>query len=146
MFNSEDLANWLTISPITFPVVVGGSASEAISVVPGPYLNIMPDRLVTATVSGGSGTSGEEQYDDRPTFQIRSRGAQGAEPDAEQIAWAVDIFLRRIQGPVWTPAGTLIKAVTRTGGQPTPLGQPDEAMRYTFTCNYIAIVGVNFGQ
>jgi Bacteriophage minor capsid protein len=143
---ASDLAAWLNTSPIQWPVVPQGSSESVVAVRPGPYIDPLPDRLVTVTMRPGAGTLGEEQYEDRPGFQVRSRSAQGFESDGEQIAWAVDRWLRRFLPPVFTPGGTLIKAVDRTGGQPATLGPPDNSMRYVFTCNYIAIVGLDFGM
>jgi hypothetical protein len=146
MLTAEDLTAWLAAQPLVLTPVPAGSSEESVAFQPGPYINDMPDRLVTVTISGGSGTFGEEQYEDRPTFAVRSRGAQGFQSDAEQIAWGIDRYLLNALAPMYTPAGVLLKAFSRTGGQPAPLpGTPDTALRYTFTCSYIAIVGRPFG-
>jgi len=143
VLTSTDLCDWFTQKWPSFAT----PPESSVVFQPGPFLNVMPDRLVTVTVSGGAGTYGEEQYEDRPTFQLRTRGAQGSEQDAQNIAYALDQFLRVTLYPVTTPAGTLIKVVDRTGGQPTYLpGTPDEGLRYELTCNYIAVVGIPFGS
>lgn len=139
MLTTEDFVAWLQSQYNT--LATGLELTVAFQ--PGPFVWETPDRLVTPTILGGAGYSGEELYDDRPSCQMRTRGAQGSQSDAEDLAWLIDRLLTLdTTYPVSTPAGALIKVISRTGGAPAPLpGNPDSAQRYTYTANYLAIVG-----
>jgi hypothetical protein len=136
----QDLVNWLDVMWDTFPPIAN---YRSVFFQPGPLLWDTPDRLVTVNPAPGAGFAGEELYEDRQGFQLRVRGAQGFQNDSEMIAAGLDALLMQANYPYTTSLGTLIKVVQRAGSAPAPLsGTPDAAERYTYTCSYIATIGV----
>lgn len=112
---------------------------------PGPFVPDVPDRLIVVTLTGGLGYQLEGMAD-QSGFQARVRGMQSASTvqaysDAESLAFTLDTLIFNAGFPA-VIADTVIILVTRAGGPPEPLaGEPDDADRYTFVCNYSIEVG-----
>lgn len=134
MLRTSDLIAWLE-QQVNDP---------SITFVPGYYVPDMPDRIVIVTVTSGAPMATEELVIDRPTFQVRSRGAQNDPADAEKVAWAVDDAIRLAPFPATLPCGQL-KAVARVAGAPTVLGPPDDADRTELTCSYLTALALSTG-
>jgi hypothetical protein len=116
---------------------------------PGPYVPKMPDRLVIVTATPGPGYMMDGAVD-QIGFQCRTRGRPSADdresyPDAENLAFELDSLIYSANALAFplVVMGTVIVSVWRAGGQPAPMSpDPDDADRYVFTANYVAIVGV----
>jgi hypothetical protein len=120
------------------------------SIKAGPYINEMPDRLITVTLLPGLGFSSEGAMD-QPTFQVRVRSEQTNQATGELLAQQIDacIFNQHFpqviqyQSDELTPTeSTTLVLVARLNGAPAPLGPPDDAYRYDYVCTYRAVVGV----
>jgi hypothetical protein len=105
----------------------------------GPYIHEMPDRLVTVTLLPGPGLS-FEGLADQPAFQVRVRSKQNYQIDAETVSLSIDraIFSQHFPQVF---QGVNLMLVTRSAGQPAPLGPPDDAFRYDYVCTYRTVIG-----
>jgi hypothetical protein len=115
----------------------------------GPYINEMPDKLITLTMLPGLGFAAEGALD-QPSFQVRCRGDQNDQSSAENIAFQIDDAIFNAQYPVssvdfsndYDPPLNIV-LVTRLSGAPAPLGPPEEpSFRYEYVCTYRCVIGV----
>lgn len=107
--------------------------------VKGPYVPKMPDRLVILTPTGGPGFLWDGAAD-ASSFQARVRGGQNDQDSAETLALALDTLILNASFPVLLPSGQVISHIHRAGGPPSPLaGDPDDADRWSYTCQYLCI-------
>lgn len=146
MLTSRDVKEWLEgVLDATKPLSLGGMGD--IPVFTGPFIEVMPDRIVTVTITPGTGYSFEGAAD-QCGFQARVRGKGSANyreaySDAERMAMALDSLIFSAAFPVVLPDGKLIARAYRLGGQPAPLAPaPDDGDRFEFVCNYVVITGV----
>lgn len=109
----------------------------------GPWVPPEPDRLVVVSPTPGPGYQLEGAAD-MSAFQALVRGQQGgdqslhAQTHAEQMAYALDALIFSARFPAVLPSGHVLMLITRLGGHPSPLGAgPDDADRFTFTCQYL---------
>jgi hypothetical protein len=110
----------------------------------GPYIPDEPDKLITLTLTAGTGFSNQGATDG-PTFQVRVRSDQNAQQIGEEIANRIDSLLLIQLFPQTMPSGRKIRLVSRVGGAPASMGPPDDAYRFDYVCNYYAIVGTKNG-
>lgn len=112
----------------------------------GPYIQKMPDRIVTITKTPGIGFVFDGAADSC-TFQARVRGKQSpyentSYADAESLASQLDALIYGASFPI-TVNGQIIIRSWRSGSPPAVLGAgPDDADRYEFVSNYVLLVGV----
>ena len=110
-------------------------------IVSGPFIRDMPDRLVSITLLPGLGYAMEGSVD-QPSFQVRARGDQSDQGDAETIAMDIDtaIFVQHFPQVF---ADTNFLLVTRLAGMPAPLGPPvqNDGMRLEYVCTYRTVIG-----
>jgi len=105
---------------------------------PGPYIQPMPDRIVTLSPAGGPGYVLEGDADSS-LIQARTRGGQNDQDDAEQLALALDALIRDASFPV-VVNGTTISHCHRFGSPPTPLtGTPDDGSRWEYVASYLFV-------
>jgi len=123
--------------PISWPAIMMG-----------PYIHEMPDRLITVTLLPGLGYAMEGAVD-QPTFQVRVRSDQNNQASGEILAQDIDFRILNAKFPVTlnfandlVSIDTKVSLVTRAAGSPAPLGPPDQAFRYDYTCTYRAVIGV----
>jgi hypothetical protein len=109
----------------------------------GPYIPDSPDKCVVVTATPGGGYQ-MEGATDLCGFQARVRGPQGGDgsPDAqaaaEALAYRLDALIFGAAYPVRLPSGQVIVTAHRLSGAPAPLaGEPDDADRVSFTCQYL---------
>jgi hypothetical protein len=105
----------------------------------GPYIPDMPAALVTYTMLPGLGIMLDGAADSI-AFQQRVRSEPFDQSGAEKMAYALDTAMLSAQFPVQI-AGALILLVDRSGGQPAPLGPPDNGDRFDYVSTYRALVG-----
>jgi hypothetical protein len=107
---------------------------------PGPEIQVSPDRIVTLTPSGGPGYVTEEAALDAWAFQARLRGPandpDAAELAAQQFDWYV--LTARTPQPV---DGVTISNIGRLGAPPSPLPLDPADRRFEFTCTYVITTG-----
>ena len=142
--SSSTLKDWLTtVIQATAPVPLGGMGD--IEVYAGPHIPKMPDRIAIITAVPGVGYLYEGAAD-QIGFQTRIRGMGSPDDhvsysDAETLAFALDSLIFSAAFPVIVDGQVIVRAF-RLGGQPAPMSPaPDDADRYEFSCNYVAIVG-----
>jgi hypothetical protein len=131
----ESLIGWLTF--------IGWDTRQEYGapIVPGPYVPPEPDRIVVATSVPGPGYV-LEGYADAGATQLRVRGGQNDQADAESLAYLLDSMILGASFPAVTPSGQVIIHVHRLGGTPSPLsGTPDTGDRYEYTTTYLCIAG-----
>jgi hypothetical protein len=109
-------------------------------VVPGPYIQTMPDKIVHITGGGGPGYLDEGALDSN-LFQARVRGPADDPFAAEALATLLDSMIFSARFPA-TVDGVTIVHVHRLGGGPSPLPLDPSDKRYELTCNYMLITGV----
>lgn len=118
-----------------------------VPVLPGPYIEVMPDRIITVTLLPGIGYVFEGAAD-QAGFQARVRGKGSANyresySDAESMAVALDSLIFSANFPVTLLDGQVIAKAYRSAGQPSVLAPaPDDGDRFEFICDYTIIVGV----
>jgi hypothetical protein len=125
---------------INWVIAQGWDASQetGVPLFPGPYIQKMPDRIVTLTGTPGPGFVLESAADAQ-AFQARVRGPQNDQDAAEALALSLDSLILNAPFPAIAGARTLMFC-KRLGGQPIPLAAaPDQAERYEFICSYILI-------
>lgn len=112
----------------------------------GPYVPKVPDQCVVVTPTPGAGYVLEAAAD-AGAFQLRVRGPQGgdASPDAqaaaEALAYSLDALILAANFPAIVDGHVIIHA-HRLGGAPSPLSaDPDDADRFSYTCQYLCIAG-----
>ena len=132
---TADLIAWL--------VSLGENVTQeyGMPIVAGPYVPDMPDRICVATPTPGPGFILEAAAD-AGAFQVRVRGSQDDQGDAERLAYALDSLILQAQFPARTASGQVIIHIHRLGGTPAPLsGDPDDGDRWSYICSYLAIAG-----
>lgn len=107
----------------------------------GPYIVEMPNRICTLTLQSGAGYAIEGAAD-MPQFQVRIRSEQSLQATAETDAFLLDQLIFQARYPTKLASGMNLSFCGRIGGAPAPLGPPDQAYRFDYTCNYQAVVGV----
>lgn len=143
--NAQVVADWIT-QQLGWDANDPGNDAAGVPVFPGPYVQKMPDRIVTITTTTGPGFVFEGAAD-AVGFQARVRGVPSPNDlqsyaDAESLAFLLDSLVFNAMFPVTVDGRVFVKAF-RSGSQPSPLSpSPDDADRYEFICNYILIVGV----
>lgn len=105
----------------------------------GPFIPVMPSKLITFTFAGGAGLLSEGEIDDQ-TFQVRVRGDANDQSGPESLALQIDKLLLGASLPV-TIGSTRFLALDRAGSPPTPLGPPDDGDRFEYVGNYRMVVG-----
>lgn len=107
---------------------------------PGPanvadLLDLSADSIIFLNVGGGVGLTTEGILD-RPFIAVRVIGPQQDYDAAESLANLVDIIFLRA---AMTSAGdSKLLYLDRSGGKPALLTK-DSALRYHFTCSYVAL-------
>ena len=132
MLTTSDLIAWLA----TLGIQPGGTVD--LPVFPGPWLPKMPDELAAVTPISGPGET-LQGAGDVAGFQLRIRGRQditGASPNGEANALAADRLILTAPLPALV-GGVQLLPVTRSGGRPAPLPDPDGGDRLSFTCTYL---------
>jgi len=135
---SAALISWLS--------TLGGWDSNQETGVPfylGPYIPDSPDQVCVITPTPGAGYR-LEGATDVCGFQARVRGPQGgdgspgAQSAAEALAHRLDALIFAAAYPVTLPSGQVIVTAHRLSGAPAPLsGEPDDADRFSFVCQYL---------
>lgn len=102
----------------------------------GPYIQPMPDKCVTITVTPGPGYQMEGAAD-ASAFQARVRGPQNDQDAAEALALRFDALIFGASFPVVVGGQTIVHC-HRLGGPPSPLSAtPDVAERSEFVSSYV---------
>lgn len=102
----------------------------------GPELPEHASQCVVLSPFGGGG----EQVDgliEATGWQVRAIGKQNSYESAEDLAWSIDTFLRRIRSGRY--GGIYIVEIPRLGNPPTTL-MVDDADRHHFVCSYMPTV------
>jgi hypothetical protein len=105
----------------------------------GPYIHDMPDRVVHVSMLPGLGWAMDGAVD-QPSFQVRVRGDQHSQADAENVALQIDQAIYNQHFPQQLN-GVNFVIVTRQAGTPAPLGPPDDGFRYEYVCTYRTMIG-----
>jgi hypothetical protein len=108
--------------------------------VPGPYIQTSPDRIIHITGTGGAGYIVEEGLPQACTFQARTRGSSDDPLEPEAAAQALEDLILGAPFPVQVD-GVTINHAHRLGGPPTPLPVDPADLRHEFTGNYVIIMG-----
>jgi hypothetical protein len=109
-------------------------------IVPGPYIQAMPDKIVHITGGGGPGYTLEGAADNN-LFQVRVRGPADDPIAAENLATQLDQLIFSAPFPAIVD-GVVIIRVHRLGSGPTPLPLDPADRRQEFTCQYLISTGV----
>lgn len=107
---------------------------------PGPEIQVSPDREVTLTPSGGPGYVTEEAALDAWTFQARTRGPANDPLAPELAAQQLDYAILTARYPQQVD-GVTVALVTRLGSPPSPLPLDPSDRRFEFTCTYVITTG-----
>jgi hypothetical protein len=132
-----------TTSVISWLTGLGWDATEeqGAPIRPGPYIQAMPDRLVTITTTPGPGYGADAALD-VSAFQARVRGPQNDPAGAEQLAYQLDTLILNALFPAILGDGTVLVHVHRLGSPPQLLSPgPDTGDRYELTCTYLCFAG-----
>lgn len=122
MLTSQAVADWLKSKGVNESFSTDGK------------IPTQPDRLIIVTITGGAGTLRERTFD-QAFVQVRVRGRQRDNRDAEALAGQVDdVFMAAV--PPVVLDGRRVVSIDYVGGPPGFL-QRDNAERAHFACSYV---------